>query len=556
MGRLTLSKKVLLPLLVVDGIILLACLGVMHAARQENIEAAGRSAAEAVAHQVRALRRFYTGEIVSRARKAGMGINYDFREHENVLPLPATLVKALGTQIAADHPGTAIRLFSRYPFPHRKATERYDAFEQEALAALERDPKTPVQLLEAVDGRLSMRFATADLMEEGCVTCHNQHPQSPKTDWKVGDVRGVIEVVVPVDEIAARMAASTWNLAGAVGAGVLAIAAIVAWTMRRRIVAPIEAVRDAARSIGAGDLTTRVPVQAADEVGDLAEAFNQAVDAMRDTLRAVSHNAVALAGASEELTTVSRQMASSATHTSGQARLVSDAAEQVSGSVQSAAGGTEEMRAAIAEIARSATTAAAVATDAVRSAERSTLTVERLGNSGAEVGAVIKTITSIAEQTNLLALNATIEAARAGDAGKGFAVVAGEVKELARQTGQATGDISARVEAIQADARDAVAAIREITEIVARVNGIAATIAGAVEEQSATSTELSQSCASAASGTGDIARNITGVADTARATTDAAAAFESGAADIARMAVELRRLVERFRVGSAATSGQ
>ena len=114
-------------------------------------------------------------------------------------------------------------------------------------------------------------------------------------------------------------------------------------------------------------------------------------------------------------------------------------------------------------------------------------------------------ITSIAEQTNLLALNATIEAARAGEAGKGFAVVATEVKDLAQETARATEDISRRVEAIQADTSGAVAAIEEITSVIARISDFQTTIASAVEEQTATTAEMSRSVTEAATGTGEIA---------------------------------------------------
>jgi methyl-accepting chemotaxis protein len=543
-----LSTKVLLPLLIVNGVILAVCLTVLLAARESNVEAAGLGAAEAVANQVTTLRRFYTSEIVSRAKAAGMAVNYDFAEKDKVLPLPATLVKALGQQIAEDHPGTSIRLYSRYPFPHRKATESYDAFERGALDALERDPKTPVKQIEVLDGRLSMRYAVADVMGAGCVACHNAHPESPKTDWKEGDVRGVIEVTIPVEGAQAGLTASTWKVATAVVLGMLAVAGIAMWTLRRRVVKPIEAVRDAAVSIGAGDLTIRVPVASEDEVGELAGAFNAAVGAMRDAVRDVRRNAGRLVGAGEELSALSSQMASSAEETAVQARSVSDTAAKVRESVGSAAVATEEMGAAVAEIARSATSAAEVATGAVESAKNSQATVERLGNSSAEVGAVIKAITSIAEQTNLLALNATIEAARAGEAGKGFAVVANEVKELAKQTAQATEDISARIEAIQADARDAVGAIGDITSIVNRINDISGTIAGAVEEQSVTTSELSRDIAGASSGTGVIAQSAIGVASAAATTTDAAAGTQNAVVEVARMATELKELVERFRV--------
>ncbi len=160
---------------------------------------------------------------------------------------------------------------------------------------------------------------------------------------------------------------------------------------------------------------------------------------------------------------------------------------------------------------------------------------------------MIKVITSIAQQTNLLALNATIEAARAGEAGKGFAVVANEVKELAKQTAKATEDISRKIEAIQSDTKGAVDAIAQIGTIISQINDIQSTIASAVEEQTATTAEIARNVNEAALGSREIAQNVTGVAQAARSTTSGAANTKSSADELARMAVELQRLVTKLQ---------
>ena len=205
------------------------------------------------------------------------------------------------------------------------------------------------------------------------------------------------------------------------------------------------------------------------------------------------------------------------------------------------------MTASIQEIARNSHEAASIATAAVEVADTANTTVARLGDSSAEIGNVIKLITSIAEQTNLLALNATIEAARAGEAGKGFAVVATEVKELAKETAKATEDISSRIDAIQSDVRAAVDAIAEIGTIIRQVNELQVTIAGAVEEQSATTSEIGHNVQAAANGSGEIAKSVSGVAEAVEVTTAYASDSEHAATRLSGVASAIQDMMTRYR---------
>jgi methyl-accepting chemotaxis protein len=338
-------------------------------------------------------------------------------------------------------------------------------------------------------------------------------------------------------------------------AGMLAIV-ILALMITRSIVRPIRGVVDSLAELahGEGDLTVRLPAGGSDEVGDLARRFNEFMEKLHSMIRDIVKGVQTLSSSFTELSAISQQMSASAEQTSTKSSTVSSAAEEMSANMNSVtaameqsstntnmvSSAAEEMTATIGEIARNAEKARAISDEAVHQSKGAGHQMAELGNAAQAIGKVTETITEISEQTNLLALNATIEAARAGEAGKGFAVVANEIKELAKQTAEATLDIRQQIEGMQNATDTTVLSIEKIGQVITNINEIVATIATAVEEQSVSTKEIADNIAQVSSGIQEVNENVAQSSKVAADITGDIAEVNQAAGEIASSSSQVR----------------
>ncbi len=366
---------------------------------------------------------------------------------------------------------------------------------------------------------------------------------------------------------------------GGILLGLLLLVGVIAWVISRSITRPLAAATENMVRLADGDVS--IAVQGAglkNEIGDLARAMNvfkqnrlemDRLEGERqaDTLRletqrrnamlaladqfdqAVKGVVTQVGGAATQLQSSAQSMSATMQQTNARAGSVAAATEQAFGNVQAVAASTEELSASIREIGSQVSHSATIANQAVSQARATNQTVAGLSEASQRIGDVVRLINDIAGQTNLLALNATIEAARAGEAGKGFAVVASEVKNLANQTAQATSEISSQITAMQDAAGSAVDAIRVVTETIGQIDGIAATLATAVQQQDAATQEIARAVQEVSDRSRDVSQNISEVTVALGSSGETARAVLSAAGDLARQADTMRDEVDRFLLG-------
>jgi methyl-accepting chemotaxis protein len=373
-----------------------------------------------------------------------------------------------------------------------------------------------------------IRYLKPIKLTQECLFCHGD--PAGKIDptggtmegWKSGEIHGAFEIITSLKDVKAHVTHAKFTIAGWTAAILATIAGVVWFLLQGNVIRPLNRATTYINSIAKGDLSGKIEERNNDEFGKILRNIDFMSQQLRQMITKITSSSVTLqksaerfGTASKDITKGTRQMnersaavAAAAEEMSSNMSNVASATEEASTNISLVANSTEDMALTIREIAKNTEQTQTITAKAVAQSESASKRVDELGIAATKIGKVTETITEISEQTNLLALNATIEAARAGEAGKGFAVVANEIKDLARQTAEATLEIKNQIDGIQTQTSATVTEIMEISKVIKEINEIVVMVASAVEEQNVTTNEIAENISQATIGIQEVTENV------------------------------------------------
>ena len=530
--------------------------------KQNAVEVAVQDA-ERTVQQLKVLRGYYAKNVIKKVLANGtIKPAVDHKGKDGLIPLPATLVHDLSALLEKE--GTSIKLYSEFPFPNR-SNRMLDDFATEAWKTINSSPNEAFYREETLAGVPTVRVAIADKMVSPvCVACHNSIAGSPKTDWKLGDVRGVLEVNVPIDVVLAKGQALSNTITISLSVLLVVLLGCLVFIFNRVVISPLNNLSRAFQNIaeGEGDLSLRLDESSQDEISFVAKWFNIFIAKLQGVVSDISGVSTSLNESTDQLKLISETARSGISEQKNQSEQLASAITEMSASFNEVASSAGTAASLVNETSNHASNGSQIVNqsiDAIASLSndvgKSVEVLKKLQSDSEQIGSVLNVIRGIAEQTNLLALNAAIEAARAGEQGRGFAVVADEVRNLASKTQSSTEEIDKMIEQLHGGVDEAVTvanisqesslkcveliteaggALNQIDSSMGEINDMNHQIASAVEEQAAVSHEISQ--------------NVTAIDQSTEVLLNSAENTHKSSSSINNSINELNKLVSQFKI--------